>query len=104
MIMPSRNAPGSTGSHRLTAQAAATLRADAETLEQVAPDTVRFTRAIKDAVGHDDRLAVIEALWQVALADGVRDPEEDRILRLVTGLLGISDLDSARVRQRVEAR
>jgi len=88
----------------LTAQAAATLRADAETLEQVAPDTVRFTRAIKDAVGHDDRLAVIEALWQVALADGVRDPEEDRILRLVTGLLGISDLDSARVRQRVEAR
>jgi len=40
------------------AQAAA-LRAQCETLEAEAPDTVRFTRAIKDAVSHEDRLSVV---------------------------------------------
>ncbi|CUH76395.1 TerB family tellurite resistance protein [Tropicibacter naphthalenivorans] len=79
------------------------LRRDAEQLESEAPDTVRFTRAIKDAVPHDDRLGVIEALWQVVLADGVREAEEDALLRLVSNLLGLSDMDSAMARKRVEA-
>ncbi|WP_298861334.1 TerB family tellurite resistance protein [uncultured Sulfitobacter sp.] len=78
------------------------LLADAEVLESEAPDTVRFTRAIKDAVPYEDRLAVVEALWQVALADGSRAKEEDALLRLVTNLLGITDMDSAQARQRAE--
>lgn len=78
------------------------LRTDAEQLESEAPDTVRFTRAIKDAVPYEDRLGVIEALWKVALADGERDASEDALLRLVSNLLGISDRDSALARQRVE--
>lgn len=77
------------------------LRTEAEAMEAVAPDTVRFTRAIKDAVAYEDRLGVIEALWKVVLADGKRAKEEDALLRLVTNLLGISDPDSARARQRV---
>jgi uncharacterized tellurite resistance protein B-like protein len=80
------------------------LRADAETLEAEAPDTVRFTRAIKDAVPYEERAGVIEALWAVVLADGVRDQEEDALMRLVASLLGVSDRDSALARQRVEAR
>ena len=77
------------------------LRKDAEVLESEAPDTVRFTRAIKDAVSHDDRIGVIEALWQVVLADGERDAEEDALVRLASNLLGINDRDSALARQRV---
>ena len=77
------------------------LMKDAETLEQEAPDTVRFTRAIKEAVDYEDRVGVIEALWQVALADGQRSQEEDTVLRLVANLLGVSDRDSALARQRV---
>ncbi|WP_299729849.1 TerB family tellurite resistance protein [uncultured Tateyamaria sp.] len=77
------------------------LRTEAEAMEAEAPDTVRFTRAIKDAVAYEDRLAVIEALWKVVLADGQRAQEEDALLRLVTNLLGISDPDSALARQRV---
>lgn len=88
----------------LTPADATQLRDDAETLEAQAPDTVRFTRAIKDAVPYDHRIGVIEALWQVVLADGVREAEEDALLRLVANLLGVSDLDSALARQRVEAR
>ena len=77
------------------------LRAEAEAMEAEAPDTVRFTRAIKDAVAYEDRLAVIEALWKVVLADGQRAQEEDALLRLVSNLLGVSDTDSARARQSV---
>ncbi|WP_101065416.1 tellurite resistance TerB family protein [Roseovarius salinarum] len=77
------------------------LRSEAEQLESEAPDTVRFTRAIKDAVPYDDRLAVIEALWQVVMADGRRDHAEDSLLRLTSNLLGVSDRDSALARQRV---
>ena len=87
--------------YALTAEAAAKLRQDAETLESEAPDTIRFTRAIKDAVAYEDRLAVIESLWQVVLADGAREDEEDALLRLVSSLLGINDRDSALARQRV---
>jgi len=85
----------------LSADDAHTLRDEAEAMEAEAPDTVRFTRAIKDAVAYEDRLAVVEALWKVVLADGQRAQEEDALLRLVTSLLGISDPDSAMARQRV---
>lgn len=81
---------------------AAKLRGEGETLESEAPDTVRFTRAIKDAVPYEDRIGVIEALWQVVLADGVREAEEDALLRLVSNLLGVNDRDSALARRRVD--
>jgi uncharacterized tellurite resistance protein B-like protein len=80
------------------------LRRDAEALEAEAPDTVRFTRAIKDAVPYEERMGVIEALWDVVLADGVRDDHEDALLRLVAPMLGVNDRDSNLARQRVEAR
>lgn len=88
----------------LTAVEAAQLRAQGEAIEGEAPDTVRFTRAIKDSVPYEERIAVIEALWEVALADGDRDPEEDALLRLVAPMLGITDQDSALARKRIERR
>lgn len=87
----------------LDAAAARALREKSEALEREAPDTVRFTRAIKDAVPYEDRVGVIEALWKVALADGIRTDEENALLRLVANLLGVSDPDSAMARQRVES-
>lgn len=80
------------------------LRREAEALEGEAPDTVRFTRAIKAAVPYEEREGVIEALWAVVLEDGVRDHEEDAMLRLVANLLGVNDRDSALARQRVQTR
>lgn len=90
--------------HDLTPFEASKLRTEAEELEAQAPDTVRFTRAIKDGVDYEDRQGVIEALWDVVLADGVRDEEENSLMRLAANLLGVSDRDSALARQRVEAR
>jgi uncharacterized tellurite resistance protein B-like protein len=88
--------------HGLSAAEAVALRHSAEALEAEAPDTVRFTRALKDAVALEDRIALIEAMWQVVLVDGHRDAAEDALIRLVANLLGITDKDSAIARQRVE--
>lgn len=87
--------------HEIGPFEAAKLRGEGEALEAEAPDTVRFTRAIKDGVAYEDRIDVVEALWGVVLADGVRDPEEDSLVRLTANLLGVNDRDSALARQRV---
>jgi uncharacterized tellurite resistance protein B-like protein len=89
--------------YELNAAQSVDLRKQGEELEKEAPDTVRFTRAIKDSVPYADRVSVIEALWQIALADGERDIEEDALLRLVANFLGISDVESASVRKRIAA-
>ena len=90
--------------HGLDPFAAAKLRRDAEDLEREAPDTVRFTRALKEAVALEDRADLMAALWSVALADGLRDAEEDRLMRMVASLLGLTDVESAQARQRAERR
>ncbi len=77
------------------------LRSEAEKLEQEAPDTVRFTRAIKEKIAIDKRRAVLEILWKITLADGKREAEEDSLMRLISGLLGLTDIESAKARQKV---
>lgn len=78
----------------------ANLMAEAETLEAEAPDTVRFTEAIKDAVPYEDRTSVVSAAWRVVLADGDRADEEDALMRLIAKFLGVSDRDSNIARQK----
>jgi len=87
----------------LSATDAAALRAECEALEAEAPDTVRFTRAIKDTVSYENRVSVIEALWSVVMADGIRDHEEDSMMRMTASLLGVTDQDSHRARLKVSA-
>ena len=80
------------------------LKENAEALEEQAPDTVRFTKIVKNAVPYEDRIGVVEALWRVALADGSRDYAEDGFIRLVVKLLGVNDRDSGLARQKVVAQ
>ena len=86
--------------YQLSADQAAKLRQTAEALEAEAPDTVRFTRAIKEEVPYEERFDVVCALWQVVLADGARDVEEDALMRLLASLLGVNDRDSALARKQ----
>ena len=74
------------------------LREECETIEAEAPDTVRFTRVIKEAIPLDDREAVVRAMWEVVLTDGSRDQHEDALMRMVAPLLGFTDQDSNRIR------
>ena len=90
--------------HGLDAAGAAKLRVEAEIAQDKAMGLFRFTHSLKEATPFEDRVKIIEYLWEVALADGDRDAVEDNLVRRVCGLLGVSDRDSGLARQRVEAR
>ena len=64
----------------------------------------RFTQAVIAAIEPEDRVALIEWLWEVVLADGHVHEREAAMMRKVVGLLGVSDRDSGAARKRVAAR
>ena len=70
-------------------------------IEAEAPDTVRFTRMIKDRIALEHRIGVIAAMWEVAYADSRRTADEDAVIRLTAKLLGVTDRESAVARQEV---
>ncbi len=77
------------------------LLADAKTASEETNQLLRFTRAIKDGFPLEERVDVIEMLWEVAYADGELHPFEANLVRRVTGLLYVPDQDSGRARKRV---
>lgn len=86
-------------------EAQATAMLDkAETAQDEAVDLFRFTHALKESTPFEERVRIIEDLWDVILADGERDYEEDQLVRSVCGLLGIPDRESGLARARVQAR
>lgn len=67
-------------------------------------DLVGFTKILKAQYPHEDRVVLMELLWEVAYADGKIDPMEDMLLRKLAGLLYIDDRERGLARQRVEAK
>jgi uncharacterized tellurite resistance protein B-like protein len=84
----------------LDATAARRLREDGEAAEAAALDLYKFTSLIKRDIPHEERASVLEALWRVVLADGVREAHEDAFMRRVTDLLGIDPRESVDARRR----
>jgi uncharacterized tellurite resistance protein B-like protein len=62
------------------------------------------TSAIAAQMNPEERIALIEMLWDVAYADGVLDPEEDLLIRRIAGLIYVGDRDRVLARQRVMKR
>ncbi len=63
-----------------------------------------FTRTIKDSFNHEDRVRMIEMLWQVAYADGILHDFEANLVRRVSGLIYVPDRESGEARKRVLER
>ena len=83
---------------------AGTLIEEAEAAHHEATDLHRFTRTINDRYDHEDRLAVMEMLWEVVYADGRLHAYEANLIRRVGGLLHITDRERGEARKRVLAR
>lgn len=77
-----------------------TAEAQAEDSEQL----YSFTRTVKDELDHEERIELMEMLWQVAYADGELHHYEANLMRRLAGLLYISDRESGAARKRVMAR
>lgn len=63
-----------------------------------------FTRVLADRYDREERISMIEMLWEVAIADGQIDHFESNLIRRVGGLLFVSDRDRGLAKQRVMAR
>lgn len=63
-----------------------------------------FSRIIKDRLERDERVKIIEMLWEVAYADGDLHDFEANLVRRVAGLIYVSDQESGAARKRVLRR
>lgn len=82
---------------------AASLLAEAEKIQEDAIEISRFTRAVK-SMPEDQRIQILEAMWEVVLADGELHAYEANLLRRVGGLIYVSDRENGEARLRVKAR
>ena len=63
-----------------------------------------FTREIKDAFDYEERVELMEMLWDVAYADDHLHHLESSLMRRLAGLLHVDDRDNGEARKRVLAR
>ena len=88
----------------LTEEETADLIASAQQVTEGPAQWHAFTSRIKDAFDDEERVGLIEMLWEVVYADGELHHLESSLLRRVGGLLYVSDRDRGDARQRVLAR
>lgn len=79
---------------------AAKVRATCEKLHAAAPDTDTFGKLIRETTGLEERLAALDALWEVVLADGEQKEGELRIVEDARKAMGLSFADSETARDR----
>jgi len=80
------------------------LIGQAEAMDEKSNQLYPFTRLTVERMDPQQRINLIEMLWEVVYADGVLDPEEDALLRRVAGLIYVSDADRVAARLRVVQR
>jgi len=73
--------------------------ADAE-----AVDLYRFTSLLKARLDRDQRIAIIEHMWEMVFADGEMHEFEDNVVWRIAQLLEVETQDRIAMKQRVRAR
>jgi len=69
--------------------------------EEKSVDLYGFTKVITEQLDQKGRIAVIELIWQVILADGVIDDFEANMVWRVAELIGVSTRDRVLLKQKV---
>lgn len=80
------------------------LMVEAGEAQAASADFFKFTEPLKRDMAFEDRIQIVEALWEVALSDGVVHDYEASLVRRVCGLLHVPDKESGAARKRAEAR
>lgn len=80
-----------------------TLLAHAQGTAQDATDLHQFTRVLNERLDAAAKVRMVEAMWQVAFADGVLADHERHIIWRVADLLHVHPGDYAAARSRAQA-
>lgn len=88
----------------LSVEEAEDLVAHAESRAETSVQLFGFTERVKNRFSHEQRVELIEMLWEVVYADGRVHAFESNLIRRVAGLLHVPDQESGAARKRVLAR
>ncbi len=88
----------------LSAPEAAGLIVSAESVVADGHQLLPYTRVIKGRFDEEERIRLVEMLWEVVYADGQAHDFEASLLRRIAGLIYVDDRDSGAARKRVLAR
>ncbi len=83
---------------------AAALIEEGQKAAREATQLFGFVRAVNDALAPEERVQILEMLWEVAYADGELHDYEANLVRRVAGLLYVPDQESGSARKRVLER
>ena len=92
----------------LSEDALAQLMVQAEQTAKGANDYFSFTSLMNDSFTQEQKIQVVEFMWQVAYADGSIDENENHLIRKIAGLLHVNHGDyiasKMRTKEDVQAR
>ena len=57
-------------------------------------------KVVLDTMDHEERIKVVEMLWNVVLADGNVDDYESNLMRKISSLLHVSSFETAEAKKR----
>ena len=63
-----------------------------------------LTKQIRESCDYQERIYIISMLWQIVLADDEMDSLESNLMRRLSGLLFVSDVDSGKAKQQARTR
>lgn len=91
------------GKFALTEDALAQLIEHAHDTAQTAYDYQRFTALLNERFSQDQKIAVVQAMWQVAYADTHLDAHEHHVISKVAGLLHVTHGEYIAAKMRAKA-
>ena len=63
-----------------------------------------LTKQIRESCDYEERIYILSMLWQIVLADDEIDSLESSLMRRLSGLLFVSDVDSGKAKQQARNR
>ena len=78
--------------------AAAKMRATCEKLAHTITDDAKLASMIRETMDYAHRVEAVQAMWQVAEADGITDEREMALVHLIEEMLGIETEDNEAAR------
>jgi uncharacterized tellurite resistance protein B-like protein len=90
--------------YELTNEEVTAIVSEAEKANENSDQILYFTRTVKENVEYEDRIHIIEMLWEMAYADGEISDYEANLIRRVCGLIYVTDMESGRARKQVHQR
>lgn len=78
-----------------------------ETIEIQSNESVSFNdfiNQINDNFSHDQKITMIEFLWQTAYADNVLDVDEERLIRRIADMIRIKDMQVLKLKHQAKQK